>query len=397
MHLLYMNPSLTHFGSAPGTWGRQVVRELREVGAEVSTMPAIPEENGTGNGSGGPMGPVKRFVKERLPIRIGSLLIEYYMLARGLMRTMLWSWRVWRRRHQLDPDVVLGRTLEYEWTPWIVANILKRPLMLEVHSPFYMERRMRGRGNSPILRWLECAQWRRAERIWVNSRELESIIAGNGIARERIRFIPFGVRLEKFPERTPRPNNRPVQIVFVGSFFEWHGIEELLRAFAIARKQTANIHLRLVGDGVVRPSSEKLAQSLGIGDSVEFTGWVSPEEVVEHLKQADIGAAPFLKLEQFYFDPAKILEYMAAGLAIVSTEQGRIGEMVQHRENGLLVPPGAVEPLAEALVELAEDRELRERLGKAARTKLAREYTWEISAKRVLGLAEEAAASADAA
>jgi len=397
MHLLYMNPSLTHFGSAPGTWGRQVVRELREAGAEVVTLPAIPSGNGAGNVSGGPMGALKRFVKEKLPIRIGSLLIEYYMLARGLMRTMVWSWRVWRRRHQLNPDVVLGRTLEYEWTPWIVAAILKRPLMLEVHSPFYMERRMRGRGESRILRWLECAQWRRAARIWVNSRELESIIASNGIAPERIRFIPFGVRLDKFPERAPRANNRPVQIIFVGSFFEWHGIAELLQAFAAARKRNNGIHLRLVGDGVVRSSSEKLVQSLGLGDSVEFTGWLAPEEVVEYLKQADIGAAPFLKLERFYFDPAKILEYMAAGLAIVSTEQGRIGEMVQHGENGLLVPPGAVEPLAEALVQLAEDKELRERLGTAARTKLAREYTWEITAKRVLGLADEAVASAGAA
>ena len=84
---------------------------------------------------------------------------------------------------------------------------------------------------------------------------------------------------------------------------------------------------------------------------------------------------------------------MAAGLAIVASEQGQIGEMLEDGKNGLLVRPGEVAALADALVELAENPHLRRQLGEAARAKIAHAYTWERTARRVLSLCQEAVAS----
>lgn len=388
MRVLYVNPDLTRLDSESGTWGRQVVQELRDAGAEVNTFPAASIENTPlAKNPGGWAGRIKGFVKAYFARPWTLLFIEYYMLVRGIKRTVRGCWRIWRHRRQLCPDVVLARTFEYEWTPWLVARALKRPFVLEVHAPFYVERQVRGRRYSRLLRWFERVQWRRAERVWVNSRELESIIIENGVAPGRICCIPHGVRMDRFPKQKSRHANGPLQIIFVGSFYPWHGVEPLLKAFSMAQARVGGLRLCLVGDGIARPVCEEQVRSLGIKDTVEFTGWLAYEKVIEYLNKADIGVAPFLKLEPFYFDPVKIVEYMAAGLAIVASELGRISEMLGHGKEGLLVPPGETSALADALVELAEDSALRERLGEAARAKIAHASNWP---QRVLALCEEA-------
>ena len=102
----------------------------------------------------------------------------------------------------------------------------------------------------------------------------------------------------------------------------------------------------MIGDGVERVRSERLARSLGVGGAVEMTGWLPNAQVIEKLEQADIGVAPYLKLEPFFFDPAKILEYMASGLAIVASEQGRVSEMLEHGECLTSAPLGQIEVIA---------------------------------------------------
>ena len=144
---------------------------------------------------------------------------------------------------------------------------------------------------------------------------------------------------------------------------------------------------------MTRSVSQKETRTLGIEHSVHFTGWLPRERMIEHLNQSDIAVAPYLKLEPFYFAPVKILDYMAAGLAIVASEQGQICEMLEHRRNGLLVSPGDVSALANALVQLAENPRLRQRLGEAARAKITHTYTWERTVQGVLSVCQEAVMS----
>jgi glycosyltransferase involved in cell wall biosynthesis len=279
--------------------------------------------------------------------------------------------------------------MEYDWTPWLVARILGRPLVLEVHSPYFLERKLRGRNASRLSRWLERTHWTQAERIWVNSRELRSIVVENGIAPDHVRFIPFGVRLRPASRRVP-VDTRSLQIVFAGSFYPWHGVAELLEAVSIARARVPGLRLRLIGDGITRVRNEQQARDLGLEDVVEFTGWQPHEKVEQQLADADVGVAPYLAVDRFYFEPVKVLDYMAAGLAVVASEQGGVAGILEHGKNGLLVPPGDVPALAEAFIKLARDISLRERLGVEAREKIAAGATWQLTAKRVRSLCEEA-------
>ena len=233
-------------------------------------------------------------------------------------------------------------------------------------------------------------QWKRAERLWVVSSELKAIICKNGISPNRIFVIPFGGKIDDFDDRQPRLREESLQIIFVGSFYPWHGIDVLLKAFSMAQARVPDLRLCLVGDGIVRSVLEKETRKLGIEHSVHFSGWLPRERMIEHLNKSDIAVAPYLKLEPFYFSPVKILDYMAAGLAIVASAQGQICEMLEHHRNGLLVSPGDVSALANSLIQLAEDPLLRQRLGEAAHAKIAHTYTWERTVQGVLSVCQEA-------
>jgi glycosyltransferase involved in cell wall biosynthesis len=118
---------------------------------------------------------------------------------------------------------------------------------------------------------------------------------------------------------------------------------------------------------------------------------VSNDQVIERLGRADIGVAPYLGIEPFYFDPAKIIEYMAAGLATLASNQGRIADMVEDELSGLLLPPGDEAALTAALLRLANDKALRERLGEAARQRAETMFSWPEISRQVLALCAEAA------
>ncbi len=393
MRILYINHNLSRFDSEAGVWARELVRELTAAGAEVDSFP---KANGAAPAAGNPGGHryagLKALLRRRMPQAASLKLIEYHLQIRGLKRTLQMSWALWRKRKRFDCGVILARTYEYDWTPLIAARLYRRPLVLEVHTPFYLERQIRGSQPSNLLRRFERWQWRAADRIWVNSHELESIIGQDIETPGRITCIPHGIRLDEFKPAPRRQDGETVTVVFVGSFYHWHGADRLIDAFAKAREQVPSLRLCLIGDGLTRPACEARARHLGVSGAVEFTGWITRERVAAYLAAADIGVAPYLKLKSFYFDPVKIIEYMAAGLAVIASRQGSIDRTIEDGENGLLVPPGDVAALTEAMTALAGDAALRERLGAAGRQKIARDQSWEAMAGRILSLCREAAA-----
>lgn len=393
MRILYVNSHLSRLDSEAGTWGRLLVRELRKAGAEVATFPAQPLEGAPLRGGGGrALGTLKRRLGGYLRRDQALFLVEYYLFARGMARNVLNVWRVWRRRRELRCDVVLARTHEYEWGPLLISRMLKRPLVLEVHAPFYVERQLRGHGYSRLLRWFERVQWRHAAHIWVFSARVKALLSDGDVPPARIKVIAHGIRLDQFDRSGPRRIGRGARIVFVGSFYPWHGVDALLEAFAKARERVGDLRLCLIGDGIARSECERKAASLNVAEAVEFTGWLPLEQVVARLHDSDIGVAPYLWLDEFYFEPVKILEYMAAGLVTVASEQGLIGDMLQHGKCGTLVPPEDVPALADALVDLALNPDERKALGQAARARIAEHYAWTTTARRVLSLCEDAAA-----
>lgn len=152
-----------------------------------------------------------------------------------------------------------------------------------------------------------------------------------------------------------------VHILFLGRIEKEKGTSELCEALG-QMAGVAGWRATVAGTGDVDGMRLRLKE-LGISDRVDVPGWQGPEDVARLLSQADILALPSFIENQ----PISIIEGMAAGLAVVATPVGAVEDIVGDGETGLLVPPGDVGALRDALTRLVEEPDLRKRLGEAGR------------------------------
>jgi glycosyltransferase involved in cell wall biosynthesis len=203
------------------------------------------------------------------------------------------------------------------------------------------------------------------------------------------RFRP-GLRRAIIPLPVPIParpcelRDRVERVGIVGRLTPWKGQHVFLRGFARAFPEpdvrAVVIGSATFGEDAYERELRALAERLRIADRVEFTGFVDDVEAelqrLDVLVHASVTADPLATV---------VLEGMAAGLPVVSTDDGGHAEHVENGREGLLYAPGDVEALASALEHAAADPELRARLGAAGREK-ARQFESEAIVERMLGL-----------
>jgi glycosyltransferase involved in cell wall biosynthesis len=134
----------------------------------------------------------------------------------------------------------------------------------------------------------------------------------------------------------------------------------LLKAYAQGPAADRKSHLVLIGDGVLRPQLEAQARSLGVFDRVHFLGVRA--DVPDALSAMDV----FALSSDFEGNPLSVMEAMASGLPIVSTAAGGVPDLFESGKHGILVPPGDVLGLSNAMTFLSQNQEARRSLGMAA-------------------------------
>jgi glycosyltransferase involved in cell wall biosynthesis len=123
-----------------------------------------------------------------------------------------------------------------------------------------------------------------------------------------------------------------------------------------------------------------------------MTGTVEHDRVPALLDACDVLVSPHVPLDagaDFFGSPTKLFEYMAMGKGIVASRLGQIADVLVNEGTALLVEPGNAEELSQAIQRLATSRELRERLGAAARHLAVEGHTWKHNAQRVLDAYQE--------
>jgi len=227
--------------------------------------------------------------------------------------------------------------------------------------------------RNPLYWHLIKRTLRRADRITATSDFLKRISMKLVPEIEsKIDVIPFGVVV---PEQQQPLPPEPVRLCFIKIHRRKYGPDVLLKAFAQAHQRIPELRLTMAGQGEMTPELKEQASKLGVADSIEFVGFVPNDQIYSLLQEHHIMVMP--SLEEAFGVAA--LEAGACGRPVIASRVGGVPEVLRHDETGLLVPPGDVDALTEAIVTLASDREKCRAMGEAGRELVLTSYLWERS------------------
>lgn len=299
-----------------------------------------------------------------------------------------------RLRTQLDRhgpfDMIYERHSLWSYAAMEHAVNCGIPGLLEVNAPLVEEQaRHRGLIDRAGAERAAVRAFTAADYLLAVSREVAQYLNKAGAEPGRIHVVPNGVDINRFsPHLFPTPLSLGENFVvgFVGTLKPWHGLEGLIEAFARLHQRHHDTELLIVGDGPQRPAIERQLKTLRCSSRVHLTGAMPPPAVPGLIAAMDVAVAPYAALDDFYFSPLKVYEYMAAGRPVITSGIGQLAELFVPGVNGLLYPAGDVAALTNAMAQLYAQPALRHRLGQAARETVLRGHTWDQIAARVIAL-----------
>jgi glycosyltransferase involved in cell wall biosynthesis len=197
-------------------------------------------------------------------------------------------------------------------------------------------------------------------------------------------FVLKESRTGATPARLWNVSSKVPVLLFVGRLIREKGIFDLLEALAILKKRV-DCHLLVVGDGPQAPQVREHVQGLGLADCVTLTGYIEGEHLAAAYQTADVFALPTYHSEGF---PTVVTEAMSVRLPVVTTPIRGAADHLQEGIHALFVPPRAPGALAEAIVRLLADPDLRERMGRANREKV-KDFTPEKVGRQYLDVLQE--------
>ena len=209
---------------------------------------------------------------------------------------------------------------------------------------------------------------KRADAIIVPSGFLAAIFGKRGFAT---RIVPNIVNLERFAAIDPAEKPAAPHLLVARNLEPLYDNTTALHAFARIRQQHPDARLTIAGSGPEREALEQLARSLGIADAVTFAGRVENAEMPALYRTVHIALNPSLADNM----PISILEALASGVPVVSTDVGGVPFLVEHEKTALLVPPGDAEAMASACLRILSDAQFARQLITTGQ-ELVREFAW---------------------
>jgi glycosyltransferase involved in cell wall biosynthesis len=289
-----------------------------------------------------------------------------------------------------DADALLVRNLKLADA---LLDLPRRPpLVFETHEIFAQSHReahprrgWRQRRKLAALVQREGRVYRGADRLLALTAALAHDIRQTYADAGAAAVVPDAVDLELARRALAEPHAgaaQPPTLLYLGSLHPWKGVDSLVRMMALLPQA----RLRIVGGGAARIAElQRLAAACGVSDRVQLPGAVAPLERFRAIRPAAVCILPLTptSIGSRYTSPLKLFEYMAMGKPIVASDVPALREVLRDGEHALLVPPGDIEALAQAVRRLLADAALAQALGRAAAA-LAQRYSWQARADRIL-------------
>ena len=272
-------------------------------------------------------------------------------------------WEIFKLIRRFQPDLIHAHTFKAGFLGRLAGRLLGVPSIYTVHNWLF--------GTPAVSRYWSAlggpcervaANW--CERV-ITVSEAGARLAYRHLIEPQSKVVTIHNGIPDCSERATLSSDRSPVITMVACFTEVKDHDVLLRAFASI---PPGPRLRLIGDGPMRRSSEKLAHELRIQDRVDFLG--DRDDVPLLLASSDV----FVLASRFEMFPISILEAMRAGLPVIASDVGGVREAVVHGETGLLVPSGSIPALAQALTQILSNLDLRLHFGHAARQRFRERF-----------------------
>jgi len=277
---------------------------------------------------------------------------------------------------KINPDMVHAQNIIMGGIGFLSRKFLRKPYIVW------------GQGSDVYLPWLfkkEVSKTvlKNANAVIALTEDMKREI--KKICDRNIFVIPNGIDLKKFENLSRKEARSKLQIeedekiiIFVGTLRSVKGVKHLIQAMVAIGREDTRAKLMLVGNGKERPGLEELVKELVLERQVSFIGRAPNEDVPEYMVASDVFVLPSLS-ESFGIVN---LEAMASGLPIVASKVGGLPEIVRDGKNGFLVEPKNPEQIAEKVLLLLGNDELRRSISEINKEK-AKDYSWERVADRL--------------
>jgi glycosyltransferase involved in cell wall biosynthesis len=270
-------------------------------------------------------------------------------------------------------------------SPFIKTSL---PLITTVHTPMLtdtrsievndlrsMMERLMGRFVSyPI----ESKLLKRADIITTVANSVAQELKEYNINPEAVNVIGNGVDEKIF---VPLKNKGEEKyILFTGRLAYRKGLFDLIECGKLICKKYDEVNFIIVGDGMLRAKLQMEVRNSGLEKRIIFKGRVSKTELINFYQNATIHVIP----SHYEGLPTVLLEAMSCGLPVIATAVSGNLDVIENGKNGLLIPPGSPERLANAISILLGDSSKRSELGRAARKTIEEKFTWDIISNRMI-------------
>lgn len=207
-------------------------------------------------------------------------------------------------------------------------------------------------------------------------------LAARGIPREDISVTLCGIDRETYShDPSVKKYERPT-VLYLGRIKKYKSVQHLILAMRKVKEQVPEASLMVVGSGDYIEPLKVLAQKVGLGEDVEFPGYVSVAEKVDRMRRAHVAVLPSLKEGWGLTN----IEANAVGTTVVAADSPGLRDSVQDGVTGFLYPYGDIDVLAERLVRVLTDEPLRTRLERGA-LDWAAKFNWDDAAREFEALA----------
>ena len=275
------------------------------------------------------------------------------------------------------PDVIQGsepygfpKTFPACAASFLMSKLLNVPLffpMLESRPP-----EIRFGLFSPFLKkYLKIYATHAKIVLYLNNKAKKNLLDA-GVDENKLKWCMWGTWGIDINEFTSKKNglepNLGRAILFVGRLEEHKGIQYLLPAFKEVKEEIKNVRLVIIGEGSLHNEMKKHAKDNELENDVTFLGVIKNKDMPQYFRAVDLTIVPSITTKKFEEQVGMAnIQSMACGVPVVSTYCGGIPEYVKHNETGILVPERDVDCLANAIIKLLKNDELRKKLGKNAR------------------------------